>query len=151
MPIATNMKTGPVSIRPFADDDLVAAAGLMTELGYPATVEQAGARIARYTERDDHLVLIAETGGRVVGLAGAEVGPSLEHDTVVGRITAMVVADGVRGLGVGAKLVAGIEDWARGHGVKRMTVTSHLRRKGAHVFYARVGYEDTGKRFVKEI
>ena len=32
-----------------------------------------------------------------------------------------------------------------------MMLTSHNRRDGAHAFYRRLGYAETGKRFVREL
>ena len=138
-----------ISIRQFADGDVAAFATLMDQLGYPSTVDQMRSRMARIASRPDYATFVAEEGGEIVGMVGAFVTPSYEHDEPIGRITAMVVAEGARGKGVGAGLIAAAEAWGRERGASMIAVNSHVRRTGAHAFYRRLGYEENGKRFVK--
>ena len=140
-----------ISIRPFAEGDLAAVAALVSELGYPTTPDQMQARIESIARHPDHATFVAVADGRVVGLTGAYVTPSYEHDQPTGRMTAVVVNEAVRGLGIGRRLVAAAEDWARARGARLMALTSHSRRDGAHAFYRHLGYGETGKRFVREI
>jgi ribosomal protein S18 acetylase RimI-like enzyme len=35
--------------------------------------------------------------------------------------------------------------------VRRFLVTTHNRRAGAHAFYERLGFEFTGRRYVKDL
>ena len=48
-------------------------------------------------------------------------------------------------------MVKAIEEWARSHGCKRVTVTTGLHRAGAHQFYERLGFEHTGRRYAKVV
>ena len=89
--------------------------------------------------------------GRVVGMVGAYVTLSYEHDEPTGRLTAMVVSGPAQGTGIGRRLVAAAEDWVRARGAHVMMLTSHSRREGAHAFYQRLGYAETGKRFVRAL
>ena len=66
--------------------------------------------------------------GRVVGMVGAYVTPSYEHDEPTGRLTAMVVSEEARGRGIGARLVAAAEAWVRERGARVMMLNSHSRR-----------------------
>jgi GNAT superfamily N-acetyltransferase len=54
-----------------------------------------------------------------------------------------VVRDGVRGLGVGKRLCAEVEEWSRGKGLAVVRVTSRSTREAAHRFYLREGYRQT--------
>jgi len=140
-----------ISIRPFARADLPAVAALLGELGYPTTLDQMRARIDKIARHPDHATFVAVADGRVVGLTGAYVTPSYEHDEVTGRMTAVVVSATIRGRGIGARLVAAAETWVRERGATLMMLTSHSRRDGAHAFYRHLGYAETGKRFVREL
>lgn len=138
-----------ISIRPVAEADHPAIAALIEALGYPAAIGQVRARLERIARHPDHTTLVAVAEGDVVGMVGAYVTPSYEHDAPTGRITAMVVSDKAQRRGIGARLVAAAEDWVRAQGAGLMMLTSHNRRTGAHAFYRRLGYAETGKRFVK--
>ncbi len=140
-----------ISIRPFAEADLPAVAALLGELGYPTTLDQMRQRIDRIARHPDHATFVAVADGRVVGLTGAYVTPSYEHDAPTGRLTAVVVSGTVQGLGIGRQLIAAAEDWVRARGAHVMMLNSHNRRDGAHAFYRRLGYAETGKRFVRDL
>ena len=140
-----------ISIRLFAEGDLLAVAALVTALGYPTTSHQMRDRIERIARHPDHATFVAVADGRVVGLTGAYVTPSYEHDEPTGRLTAVVVSEAARGLGIGRRLIAAAEDWVRERGARVMMLNSHSRRESAHAFYQRLGYSETGKRFVREL
>jgi GNAT superfamily N-acetyltransferase len=48
-----------------------------------------------------------------------------------------------RSHGVGRRLVAVAEEWARQHGLKSIVVRSRATREAAHRFYLREGYTQT--------
>lgn len=131
-----------------ADSDV--AAELVRQLGYPTDREDARNRLERLLERPDHLMAMAERGGRVVGLICACWGLHIERGGRCGRVTALVVADGHRGEGIGALLLAHAESWLRAQGATSCLVNSQPRRTDAHRFYEREGYRVTGLRFFKE-
>lgn len=138
-----------VAIRPFAAGDEAAVAALITELGYPSDAADMAGRMATIAARRDFATLVAVDGGRIVGVIGAQVSPSYEHNVPAGRIVALIIGEGERGSGVGRRLVAAAEAWMIAAGADRVAVTSHVRRKDAHAFYLRLGYAQTGLRFAK--
>ena len=71
------------------------------------------------------------------------------EDEPWGRISALVVADGARGRGVGRALLEAADAFFLRHGCRHVEVTSGARRHDAHRFYVSNGYQDTPKRFVK--
>ena len=139
----------PVEIRPPKPADLEALGVLMGQLGYPATPEAMERRLTRLAEQPGNVVFVAEWEGRVAGAAMAHLAPAIHLDEPVAMLVALVVADGVRGQGVGRRLVAAVEAWGREHEARRMSVTSNVARHGAHAFYERLGYEHTGRRYLK--
>jgi GNAT superfamily N-acetyltransferase len=78
---------------------------------------------------------------------------SLLECDVRAEVNGLVVAEGQRSLGAGARLLAAAEDWARKHGCKSMSVRSNVIRDRAHQFYERNGYEHykTQKSFRKPL
>jgi GNAT superfamily N-acetyltransferase len=142
---------GEVKIREATERDVEALAGLMTELGYPTTVEEMGRRLAGISADPSYLTLVAERDGRVVGMAGVHLQRTYEADGEIARIMSFVVGSEERGGGVGRALISAVEDWARSRGAADIMLTAHERRAGAHEFYRRLGYDRTGYRFYKEL
>lgn len=61
----------------------------------------------------------------------------------------MVVAEDLRGQGIGAALVREAEARLAARGCHMVEVTSNLRRADAHRFYERLGYERTSVRLAR--
>ncbi|HEX8695365.1 MAG TPA: GNAT family N-acetyltransferase [Longimicrobium sp.] len=146
-----NDASSPALIRPATAADAAGLAPLITHLGYPSTPEQMRARLERIAAHPDYATLVAERGGRLVGMAGLKRGLSYNHDWPYARIVSLVVEPGERGRGTGAALVAACEAWARGRGAASVHLTTALHREGAHRFYERLGYERTGARYLKKL
>jgi GNAT superfamily N-acetyltransferase len=94
-------------------------------------------------------VLVAEDGGRAVGFANANLRRQLHHAAPVCTLDELVVADGRRSAGVGARLVAELERTAGERGADSFELTCNLRREDAHRFYERLGFERTSWKFAK--
>jgi GNAT superfamily N-acetyltransferase len=77
--------------------------------------------------------------------------PVLAYSEDLAMIMALVVAEQARGLGVGRRLVSSAESLARERGASRLMVTTHLRRADAHAFYERLGFDFTGRRYLKAL
>jgi predicted GNAT family N-acyltransferase len=56
----------------------------------------------------------------------------------------VAVAAAMQGKGVGARLVAASEDFAKEHGFQKITLHA---RETAVLFYERIGYQKIGERF----
>jgi GNAT superfamily N-acetyltransferase len=138
-------------LRDYADGDAAALARLMTELGYPTSAEQMSERMTRIKSRSDFATFVADDDGEVVGMIGVCVRPSYEHNLSNGQITALVVARQARGRGIGRLLVSKAQAWLAGEGARRIIVNSGTARADAHAFYIRLGYGETGRRFVKQL
>jgi GNAT superfamily N-acetyltransferase len=136
-------------IRSATPADSAAIAPLLDQLGYPSTAAQVGARLVALLA--DELVLVAEEEGAIAGLSGLRVERLIERDEPVARLTALVVGEQFRRRGVGAALVAAVENEARARGCALLVLNSGSTRTDAHAFYERLGYETTGRRFAKEL
>jgi GNAT superfamily N-acetyltransferase len=136
-------------IRVARASDALDIAALAGHLGYPAEAADIPPRLAALEAAGRAVALVAEIDGRVVGLITSHILATLHHTEPVALLTTLVVSEGARGAGVGRELVRAAEDWARGEGAERMSVTSGLQRADAHQFYERLGYARTGVRFGK--
>ena len=140
-----------INIRPAVAADAPALASMLDQLGYPTEASEIPGRLARMAERPGTTVFVAEHRDKPVGVVTVHLFPSLHTSDPVAWLTALVVDESARGIGVGSALVKRAEEWAQRHGAKRLALTSHLRRADAHEFYKRRDYEPTGVRLAKEL
>ena len=150
------MRTGEkdkLKIRLAKSADAPRIAVLSGELGYPATAAQIRRRLLGIKPASQHAVFVADAPeGGVIGWVHVSRQPLLEVE-IRAEVNGLVVAEGQRSVGAGARLLAAAEDWARKHGCKGMSVRSNVIREPAHQFYERHGYEHykTQKSFRKEL
>jgi len=147
-------RTG-VKIRKARRSDAERIAQLSGELGYPATAGQIATRLRQLKPASKHAVFVAECSDATVGLVGwlhVSVSHLLESD-IRAEVNGLIVAEGQRSAGSGAKLLEAAEEWARRHGCRGMNVRSNVIRERAHGFYERNGYEHykTQKAFRKPL
>jgi GNAT superfamily N-acetyltransferase len=122
---------------------------LLAQLGYPADAQDIPDRLAAFDSNPAAYARVAVSEGHVVGLATAHVIRSLHKSEVVAMLTVLVVDERARGKGVGRMMVHEAEEWAVRCGASAISLTSALRRTGAHDFYRQLGYEHTGVRLAK--
>lgn len=148
-----NGKDKELRIRRVKLQDAPRLAELATQLGYPSTAAQLRQRLRQISPASQNVVFVAETkDAGVVGWLHVSKQALLESDTRA-EVNGLVVKEGHRSLGAGAKLIASAENWARQHGCKSMSVRSNVIRERAHKFYERNGYEHfkTQKSFRKPL
>ena len=138
-------------IRDAEDADRTAIAHLLGQLGYPTDDDTVARRLARLRASAADRVFVAELDGEVVGLAGVHVSPSVEHDADAAKVSAIVVDESFRRQGVGHALLEAVETEARARGCVLVFLTTAERRKEAHEFYRWLGWEETGRRFAKNL
>jgi GNAT superfamily N-acetyltransferase len=100
-----------------------------------------------------HALLVAELPNKTVaGWLHVSVANLMEVEKRA-EVNGLVVADGQRSLGAGARLLEAAEEWSRKRGCKDMSVRSNVIRERAHKFYERNGYEHykTQKAFRKPL
>jgi GNAT superfamily N-acetyltransferase len=142
-------------IRKARRGDAERIAQLSGELGYPATAAQIATRLRQMKPASQHAVFVAESRDAALGVIGwlhVSVSHLLESD-IRAEVNGLVVAEGQRSVGAGAKLLEAAEEWARRHGCRAMNVRSNVIRERAHGFYERNGYEHykTQKAFRKPL
>ena len=126
-----------VIIRGAVADDAPALARLAGELGYPSTAEEIRARFVALGS--EHAVFVATEDDAVIGWIHMSAVLSVVSDPRA-QIRALVVAETHRGGGIGARLVAAGESWARARGLGEIHVYTNVTRERTHRFYERLGF-----------
>jgi GNAT superfamily N-acetyltransferase len=122
-------------------------AELSGQLGYPSTEQDLVDRLAWVLQRDDHLVLVAQKDGRVVGWLHAFVALRIESPAFA-EIGGLVVAQSERGRGLGQQLVEAAAAWARRKGLQHIRVRSNVVRTETHAFYLHLGFAQSKAQMV---
>ena len=148
------MDRNNITVRNAKLSDVKQIARLCGQLGYPATAAQIAARLRRLWPAAKHAVFVAESsgGGGVVGWLHVSVSHLLEGD-LRAEVNGLIVAEGQRSAGAGAKLLDAAEKWARRRHCRGVNVRSNVIRERAHKFDERQGYEHykTQKAFRKAL
>jgi GNAT superfamily N-acetyltransferase len=126
-------------------------AELLGQLGYPADENAVERRLERLDRSEADATWVAEDGDELVGLVGIHISQVLAYDRDAAKVSEIVVDDRYRRRGVGARLMEVAEDEARRRGCVVLFLTTAERRKDAHAFYRRLGFEETGRRFAKPL
>ena len=137
-----------MEVRPARASDAAAVARLSAQLGYPMSETDAVARLRALAGHADHAVLVAGSDGAVTGWL--DVCRRLTGQREYAEITSLVVDEAARSNGLGARLLAAAEGWAKTAGLPVMRVRSNVIRERAHAFDARHGYAEKKRQSVLE-
>lgn len=137
-------------IRIASTADAEQIAQLCGQLGYPATSSETEERLRAVSRSSEHVVYVAEVGGRLVGWIHVYARPSLTTEYSA-EVAGLVVDEQYRSGGVGQALLAEAERWAKDKGCRSVRLRSNVTRERAHAFYERLGYETvkTSRSFCK--
>ena len=142
----------PAQIRDATEADLPRLLELLAQLSLATPREEIGPPLPeRYREAFREIdadprqrLLVLEVGGRVVGSVTLLIVPNVTH---IGRpyaiVENVVVDEAVRGSGHGELLIRYAVEEARRAGCYKLSLTSSKRRKEAHRFYERMGFQAT--------
>jgi predicted N-acetyltransferase YhbS len=139
-----------LQLRTATPADGPAVEALLDELGYPGTGSFVADHLRALGTSAIDEVLVAESGGELLGVLAFHLTPVLMYARPFARITALSVTADARGRGVGRALLERAETEAREAGAMCLEVTCSMRRTGAHAFYTRMGMEEYPKYFRKE-
>lgn len=139
-----------MNIRELTAADIPQLLPLLDELGYPVDIATLSKRFTSFSDQGEK-ALVAERDGKIIGLLTLHITPVLHRAGSVGRVTSLVVEKAAHGQGVGRALMDAAEQRLWGAGCVLIEVTSNKKRKEAHAFYEKLGYEQTSFRFGKTI
>lgn len=111
----------------------------------PIGIEYARQRFAAMrTDDPEHLLLVAEVDGEVVGHVEARMRRDEPAGFVGTYVEELAVAPSWRGHGVGTALMAAVDEWARGRGSMSVALDHFHTNEGAHRLYERLGFRVRG-------
>jgi GNAT superfamily N-acetyltransferase len=139
-----------LEIREALNQDAERMVELIGLLAHQVDADGVGERLALLGS-DDFPQLVAVEDGEMIGLCGLHQMTAIHRNQPVGRITILVVAEEARGRGVGRRLVAAAEERLKAAGCGMIELTSNDWLVEAHHFYQSIGFEQTGKRFAKQL
>jgi GNAT superfamily N-acetyltransferase len=142
-----------VIVRDAVYADLEELTALMTDLGYPTTLEEFKVRFENISAHPDYRTIVALADGEMVGMAGLSKNIFYEMNGNYMRILAFVVKQSARKLGIGKILIEASEEWAGEQGLHTVVISSGNRaeRDAAHAFYKKMGYAIKSSGFVKKL
>jgi N-acetylglutamate synthase-like GNAT family acetyltransferase len=140
-------------IRKAGRNDIPALHQLLAELaGHELTPADVEDRLEMVEASPIDELYVFEQEGQVEGILGFRVRENIEEPSRYGEISVLITDPTMRKLGIGRKLMEFAEKRARELGCKGTWLVSGFgREEEAHKFYARLGYNITGYRFVKSI
>jgi ribosomal protein S18 acetylase RimI-like enzyme len=127
--------------RPATTADAAALRPLLDQLGYALSEAEIAARIERVAAAGDHELLVVEEPDGALAAMLHVYGRAAVEKPPEAVVQALVVRDGLRGRGLGRKLMALAENWASSHGYGHVSLSSQVDRAAAHEFYRRLGYD----------
>ena len=145
------MSSGRIHIRTAAPGDAPALVPLLAQLGYPGAEAFAARRVEQLLAHPDAVLLVAEAEGTVHGFISLHFIPQLALPGDFCRLSYLCVDETARSLGIGAALEKRAVEEAQRRSCDRIELHSHERRKDAHRFYYREGYEDSPKYLMKRV
>jgi len=145
-----------VHVRMATPADWPAVAGLLVELGRGVAAGTAAdpthqLQFAGHIRQIDHVTLVAEDDGAVIGVIDMEYHQRLGDHRPQARVHDLIVTDRARGTGAGRALLFRAEELARRRGCFRMTLVTANWRGDAIAFYERQGWQSYGSWFVKQL
>jgi GNAT superfamily N-acetyltransferase len=127
-------------VRRARPEDAPDVAALSSQLGYPVPESILAQRLERILDRTDEIVLVGcGPDGAVIGWVHGAEQRFLEAEPRC-ELLGLVVDRGHRRQGMGERLVAAVENWARSRGVTEISVRSNIVRPESHPFYEHLGY-----------
>lgn len=136
-------------IRPLEERDLAEWLRLRTSLWDQTAEDDHRTEMVEIFEHpDSQFVAVADIGsGRLVGFLEASIRNQVEDcDTEnVGYLEGWFVEMDHRRQGIGAKLVAAAEDWARAHGCAEMASDAEIGNTASQQAHAQLGYTETSR------
>lgn len=136
-------------IRKIKLEDAVAIQRLNAEcLGYDFDREATEGQLKRLLDNDQHLILVAEADGQVIGYAHAASYDCLYFPSLL-NLLALAVAQDFQGQEHGRALMQALREEAKAAGYTGIRINSGISRSAAHEFYRSLGCSEKAdqKRF----
>lgn len=138
-----------MGIRKAKVDDWKTICELLNQLDYHNTESFMKEKIETLLKHPDEELLVYETSGKIIAFISIHFFPQLALKGDFARISYFAVDSTIRSKGVGREMEEYCTDLAKKRSCDRIEVHCHSRRKDAHRFYSRQGFNESPKYFVK--
>lgn len=145
-------KMGAYMIRTSTINDCDAIYNLICELENIALPREVFGDI--YTEQlgcENHICLVYEADGKVVGVLNMRFERQLHHSERIAEIMEFCVSGEYRGRGIGKELLAAAREAAADGGCAQLELATNQGRTDAHRFYQREGMVNTHFKFTMRL
>ncbi|MFT3995057.1 MAG: GNAT family N-acetyltransferase [Dysgonomonas sp.] len=132
-------------------EDINQLVSLLTQLGYPNSIDFYEKQLENMLAREDFQILVYELEGKVVALVSIHFYAQLIFEGEIANLGIFIVDKDVRGKGIGRVMEEYVTQLAKERRCALIEVFSKERRKDAHRFYNRQGYIERHKFFEKEL
>ncbi len=112
--------------------------GLLNSEKFDVSLEEIKKRIDKLPDKDR--LFLAVEGEHLYGYAHLRIAYDLV-DTETAVVVSVIVREDRRREGIGSRLIAAAETWARQSGRSRLLLRTDVIRTGAHAFFVALGYE----------
>lgn len=141
-----------IIMRKANENDLFAILSLYAQLGQDdgsvLPLDEAGGIFTKFKSYPDYHIHVALDGGRVIGAFALLIMDNLGHRGAPSAVLEdVVVAEELRGKGIGKRMMEYANDLCRRKGCYKMTFSSNINRVAAHRFYESLGFRKHGYSF----
>ncbi|WP_395477346.1 GNAT family N-acetyltransferase [Rickettsia endosymbiont of Pantilius tunicatus] len=145
-----------INIRSATINDISSILPLMSQLGYPSSIEELTARFSNFINIDGYGVAVASLDNKIVGAIAWSKSILFVSDKTRIHVEALIIDENYREQKIGKKLMEYLEEIAKNYSPVIVDLTSGYRRAkdGTHAFYENIGYkcgESAGAYFRKEL
>src|SRR5262249_16948328 len=143
-------------IRELVEEELPALLHVYRESGIETgegfTVEEARAHFARFRQYPSYRIFVVEEDGAIVATYSLAILDALaKRGAKAGVVEEVGVLPSYQGRGIGRAMMEHALEECRLAGCYKMTLSSNLKREGAHRFYDSLGFERHGYSFLMRL
>lgn len=138
-----------IEIREINPKDYNAVSLLLQQLGYEKSADDINKSLVSNTRTD--AIFVAEHQEQVVGLMSLIFFDYFPSFAKLCRITAIVVDEKSRDLGVGTALIGFAKNKAKTNGCSQLEVTTSLHREATQAYYSHIGFKQTSFRYSMDL
>ena len=128
-----------IGIRDALASDAAGLATLADQLGYPTEPSVIADRLQKIDPELERVIVAVHDVHGVVAWLTVRAAVHI-HSAPHAEISGFVVDETMRGMGIGKRLMAEVERWARSRSLTTIRLSTNVTRTGAHRFYESLGF-----------
>ena len=145
-----------LAIRNASINDIPIILELLYDLGRPraqkdSDVEEFSSLVRKYLLEPNKKIILAEYDNKVVGMASLMLLSRLNRKNLELYIPELIVQKDHQNKGIGKKIIESCIDFAKQNKCHRIRLESGNQRIGSHLFYKKLGFEQSSLSFTKNL